>query len=312
MIATVTLNPSLDEWIQLPSLRLGQLNRAQWGGRYPGGKGINVSRVVWELGGHTMAYGLAGGNDGMILRELMNARAIPHEFVTIAGSTRNNYKIRIEHPKSFTEVNTAGPTVSATHTQALQRRILQRRPRPACVALSGSLPPGAPSTIYQRWIRVLRRVGIPTILDASGAALREGLRSRPWCIKPNRQEAEELLRSRLTQTKHCIHAVRQLLTYGPELVILSLGREGALMALAAAPGVWMAIPPAVKVESAVGAGDSLVGGFLVGWSRQQPLPEAFRLGAACGTAAAMTGGTELCRRADVERLVARVRIKRVA
>ena len=103
MIATVTLNPSLDEWMHLPSLRVGRLNRAAGFARYPGGKGLNVSRVIHELGGPTLAFALAGGKDGLVLRGLMRHLAIPHEFVTVAGSTRNNYKIQTAHPRVLTE-----------------------------------------------------------------------------------------------------------------------------------------------------------------------------------------------------------------
>ena len=312
MIATVTLNPSLDEWIQLDTLRVGGLNRATGFTRYPGGKGINVARVIHELGGHTIAYAVAGGEDGLILRELMNRLAIPHNFLTVQGSTRNNYKIRTARPRALTEINAAGPVVSAAHLDALAQRFLGRRPPFRCVAFCGSLPPGVPSTIYRRWIRALRLRGIPTVLDASGGALQHGLAGRPWCIKPNRQEAEELLGRRLARTKTLIDAAQGLLGRGPSVVILSLGREGAVLASSHPPAVWVARPPVVKVESAVGAGDSLVGGFLVGWAMGLTLLESFRLGVACGTASAMTPGTELCRRTDVQRLRPCVAIRRVA
>ena len=271
MIATVTLNPSLDEWMQLSSLRAGRLNRATGFARYPGGKGLNVSRVIRELGGPTLAFALAGGQDGLVLRGLMRRLAIPHAFVEIAGTTRNNYKIRTTRPRALTEINTEGPRVSPAILRAFERQLFSWRPRPACVALSGSLPPGAPPTIYYRWIRTLRRLKIPAALDASGAALRHGLLARPWLIKPNRQEAEELLGQRLTTTARLLQAVTQLVQRGPRVVILSLGRDGALMgcaepaglpaARAAQAGIWLAQSPAVHTDTAVGAGDSLVGGF---------------------------------------------------
>ena len=312
MIATVTLNPSLDEWMRLPALRLGALNRAAGFARYPGGKGINVSRVIRELGGHTVAYGVAGGEDGMILRAIVNRLSIPHEFIEVEGSTRNNYKILTERPRALTEINMAGPRVPPAILRKLERRLFGRSPAPRCVALSGSLPPGVPTTIYGRWIRLLRRRRIPTVLDASGDALARGLVARPWLIKPNRQEAEELLRTRLTRSAQLVTAAQHLLRYGPAMVVLSLGREGALLASAVPREVWRAHPPSVKVDSAVGAGDSLVGGFLVGWAQGASAPEAFRLGVACGTAAAMTPGTELCHRADVYRILRRVRVHRLA
>ena len=311
MIATVTLNPSLDEWVDLPTLRLGELNRSSGFIRYPGGKGINVSRVVRELGGRTHAVALAGGEDGAILRTALQRLSIPHEFVTISGSTRNNYKIRTERPRALTEINTAGPRVSSTAVRRLEHRLLTRRPRPRCVVLSGSLPPGASPSLYARWIRALRREGIPTVLDASGEPLRQGVRARPWLVKPNRQEAEELLRTRLTHLRHAVAAVQALLRLGPAIVILSMGRDGALMGCRSPSGIWLAHPPVVRVSSAVGAGDSLVGGFLVGWLRGAGFLEALRLGVACGAASAMTPGTELCHRADVRRVLPRVTIRRV-
>ncbi len=311
MIATVTLNPSLDEWIALPSLRLGALNRAAQFVRYPGGKGINVSRVVHELGGRTLALALAGGDDGLILRGLLTRLSLPHAFVTIPGSTRNNYKIHTTRPRALTEINTAGPRVFRTHLRRLHRRLLRHARVIRCVVYSGSLPPGAPASIYQRWLRAVQRRGIAAVLDASGATLRQGLAARPWLIKPNRQEAEEVLGRRLRGRHALVQAARQLVREGAQLAILSVGEDGALLASADTGAVWWAHPPAVRVDSAVGSGDALVGGFLVGWTRRQRLLEAFRLGVACGTATAMTPGTELCHRKDVERLLPRVTVRRV-
>ena len=311
MIATVTLNPSLDEWMRLGSLRMGTLNRAAGFARYPGGKGVNVSRVVRTLGGRTVAFGLAGGEDGTILRELMNRLALPHRFVTVPGSTRNNYKIVTDHPRALTEINMAGPRIRVSALQALWRQLAAARPRPRCAVLSGSLPPGAPTPIYRRWIGALRRLGVPCVLDASGEALQQGFRAGPWLVKPNRHEAEELLGRPVRGRRAQLRAVRQLLQRGPALVILSLGAEGALLGRASPPEVWAARPPSVRVDSAVGAGDSLVGGFLVGWAAGQPLVEAFRLGVAAGTATAMTPGTELCHRGDVRRLLRRVTVRRI-
>lgn len=312
MIATVTLNPSLDEWMQLPTVRLGQLNRATGFARYPGGKGINVSRVVRELGHRTTAYALAGGEDGEILHRLMERLAIPHDFVTVSGLTRNNYKIQTTYPRQPTEINTPGPAVPAAALQTLKRRVMNCRPRPRVVALCGSLPPGAPASIYAQWIHALRQLRIPAVLDTSGAALRRGLTARPWLIKPNRQEAEELLSRRLTTMRTIVRSAVTLLARGPAVVILSLGRQGAVLASSDPRGVWLARPPAVRVRSAVGAGDSLVGGFLVGWVGGRSLVECFRLGVACGAASAMTAGTQLCHRTDVRRLLSRVTIRQLA
>ena len=330
MIATVTLNPSLDEWMQLDSLQPGRLNRAHGFARYPGGKGINVSRVVHELGGSTVAFGVAGGEDGLILRELLNRLAIRHAFVEIAGSTRNNYKIVTRRARAVTEINTDGPRVSAVALRALQHRVLHWSPRPVCAALSGSLPPGAPARTYRRWIMRLRRQGVPVALDASGEALRHGLAARPWLIKPNQEEAEALVGHSLATHRRRVKAVRELARRGAAIAILSLGRDGALLGLRDSAiglprqgevglhedarggvSVWWGRAPVMRVDASVGAGDSLVGGFLASWARSRDVLEAFELGIACGTATAMTPGTELCHRRDVMRVLRRVTIRRV-
>ena len=315
MIATVTLNPSLDEWMQLDSLQPGRLNRAHDFARYPGGKGINVSRVVHALGGSTVAFGLAGGEDGLILRELLNRLAIRHAFVEVAGSTRNNYKIAVRRPRAVTEINTDGPRVSAAVLRALQRRLLRWSPRPVCVALSGSLPPGAPAATYRRWITMCRRRRIPVALDASGEALRHGLAARPWLIKPNQAEAETLAGRSLATPRRRVEAVREFVRRGATIVILSVGRDGALLGIrdAEAPGgasVWRGHAPVSRVDSSVGAGDSMVGGFLSSWARTHDALKAFGMSLACGTATAMTPGTELCHRRDVLRVLRRVVIRR--
>ncbi len=321
MIATVTLNPSIDTWIELPSLRLGALNRVSEAVRSAGGKGINVSRVIQELRSPTRAFGIIGGHEGVRFRKLLRALSIPSEMIAISGSTRNNYKIRTLHPRAVTELNTAGPQVSLATVQLLFERLL-RHQRLRCVVLSGSLPPGIPLQTYQHWIQALRTRHLPTVLDASGDALRLALAARPWLIKPNREEAEELLGEHLTGMNQLVRAVGRLLELGPEVVMLSLDADGALLGCGSTTSqhhrspsiaeIWLARPPKVTGDSSVGAGDSLLAGVLVRWAAGASWPEALRCGVACGAAAAMTPGAELCRRSDVERLLPRVTVRRLA
>lgn len=309
-VLTVTLNPSLDEWVRLPALQVGRLNRATDFARYPGGKGINVSRVLQELGIRSTAVTLLGGVDGRIFLDLLPQGRIDVVAVAVPGATRNNYKILSARPRGFTEINSAGPRVPAGALRQVQQQLQQRAARTRCAVLSGSLPPGVPSTIYRQWIQQLRRRGVPVVLDASGAALRAGLKARPWLIKPNREETEELLGRRLGSLAHVQRAAQALQRGGVAVVIVSLGTGGAL--LATAEGVWHATPPKVKVDSAVGAGDSLVGGFLAGWLKRRSPMEAFRLGVAAGTATVMTPGTQLCHAKDVARVLRRVLVRRLA
>jgi 6-phosphofructokinase 2 len=160
-------------------------------------------------------------------------------------------------------------------------------------------------------IGLLRSLQVTVVLDAAGAALRHGLRARPWLAKPNRHEAEELIGRRLRTIAQVAHAARLLAVRMETQMLISLGAEGAVLAVDDRAEVLWAKPPRVKVNSAVGAGDSLVAGFLLGWLRTHSRHQAFRLGVACGTACAMTPGTELCHRRDVERLEGRIVIRTI-
>ena len=311
MILTVTLNPSLDEWVALERLQAGALNRADSASRYPGGKGINVSRVLHELGGRTTALAIAGGHDGAILGGLLRRTGLPHRFVTVEGATRNNYQIQTRTPRALTQINCPGPRVAAADLRRLEALIRGFRPRPAVLVCSGSLPPGAPAATYYRLTALACRLGLPAVVDSSGPALRRSLSARPWLIKPNHHEAQELLGVRLRSRRQFVQAARRLAAMGPEAVILSLGPDGAVLAARRQAQAWWAVPPAVRVDSPVGAGDSLVAGVVLGWQRTRSLPEALRFGVACGTAAAMTPGTELCRRRDVMKTLPRVTLHRI-
>jgi 1-phosphofructokinase family hexose kinase len=308
MIVTLTLNPSLDEWIHLPTLRLGQLNRAVSFQRYPGGKGINVSRVLHELRRPTVAMGVIGGYDGQLLVRMLERIGIDHRFVTVTGVTRNNYQLKTDRPPAITQVNAPGPQVSARTLAQVRRALLDGHSRVEAYVLSGSLPPGAPTATYAQLLRALHRVGARTVLDSSGAALREGLAAAPWMAKPNREEAEELLGRRLRQRADAIEAAEHLADATASVVILSLGREGAVLAAREPRAVLWADPLPIRARSTVGAGDSLVAGFVSEWLRTRSWSKALAMGIACGAATAMTSGTELCHRADVVRLRPKVRI----
>ena len=321
MIVTVTLNPSLDEWVWVPRLAMGTLNRAVRFERYPGGKGINVARGLHELRVKTTAVALAGGNDGQVLGKLLMGQGIACRFVTIRGATRNNYSVQSSTPRAITQINAPGPQVARRDLQRLERLVHRLGAGSRGVVFSGSLPPGAPATTYARLLRAVRKDEVVTVLDASGASLRHGLSARPWLIKPNRHEAEELLGATLRTRREVVAAARELARRGPRCVVISMGDEGAVLAGASPPpdslsrikagGAFFAASPRVTTDSPVGSGDSLVAGLLAEWLRSRSFPQALRWGVACGAACAMTPGTSLFRRADAVRLLRRVAIEAV-
>ncbi len=310
MIATVTLHPSVDMWLDTPTLSVGAFHRATRWANSIGGKGVNVSRVLRELGGRTRAYVLVGREGETLLRRALSKADVPVASVPIAGGLRANYKIVTTHPQASTEINTDGPRARGSDLRAMFERLLRDRPR--IVALCGSLPPGAAASTYRDWLTRLRRAGIPAALDASGHALTSAIAAAPWLLKVNEDEAATLLGMRPQGAQAALRACRELLGRGPTLVLLSLGAEGAVLAAADSPGAWIATAPRVPVRSTVGAGDALLGGFLKAWSDGLTLEEALRLGIACGSASATTAGAELCRRRDVERLLSRVRVRWIA
>lgn len=312
MIATVTLNPSLDEWITLNQLKPGQLNRARNFARFAGGKGLNVSRVVAELGGRTVAYMLCGGPDGEMLKHLVEAEGLNYSAIETQGTTRNNYKIQTIHPQGMTEINGAGPKVGPSLLSALKQRILTDRPRPKALVLAGSLPPGPKPSLYATWVRIFRRaLKVPIVLDASEKSLNAGLAAKPWLIKPNQDEAESLLGRTLKSRKRQKEAVGELIGLGAQHVVLSLGAEGAIFGGQESDTYWYVRPPEVKAKSAVGAGDSFVAGFMHRYLETRDFSEALRFGAVCGSACAMTAGTELVRRKDVLRLLKRAQLSQI-
>ena len=312
LIATLTLNPSLDEVYTVQRLDPHDLNRAEAMQRYPGGKGINVARVVHELGGATRAHGFAGGRDGQWLVDAMDQLGVPHHCTRIAGTTRNNIKLITRRPRQEFQINTPGPRIASAELRRLLRDMRVSYPRPAWWVFSGSVPPGVPTAIYRRLVAWARQQRIPCALDTDGPALRAGLVEQPAFIKPNRAEAQRVLGRRLRTIGEVGRAARAFTARGIEHVVISLGQEGAVLAVRATGEVWAASSPDVPVHSTIGAGDSLVGGFLFSLTRGQPGPEAFRHGVACGAACVMTSGTELCHRSAVARLLPRVRLRRLS
>jgi len=306
MILTVTLNPAVDLYLSIQKLVTDDVNRVLWFRRDPGGKGVNVSRVIQELGGESIALCLLGGATGEEIFRHLNAKGIWVERILVEGSTRTNITLKEERAGKIIKLNEKGPPLTQTHLRICLKRLLRLAHRGDFVALSGSLPPGVSSETYALFIRHLRSRGIRVLLDADGEALREGIKASPTFVKPNLHEMSRLVRRPLRTFQDRIKACHALLRNGIEGVILSMGKEGAL--LVSQKESWLAKTPKVKVESTIGSGDSLVGGFLLGLSRGKNMAESFRLGMACGTATAITPATELCHKKDVQRFLKQITI----
>jgi 1-phosphofructokinase family hexose kinase len=307
MILSLTLNPAVDKTVFVRELVPGAVNRASRSVLDPGGKGINVSRVVHRLGQPTIAFGFLAGNLGAIIARALDDEGVAHRFAWVAGETRLDVVVVDESRGTSLKLWDCGPRIARADLEALLADVRRWLPATRVLVVAGSVPPGVPRDVYARLVDDARTHGVRTILDADGETLRLGLSARPSLIKPNVAEAETLLGRRLPDVTSVAEAARELLGRGPEAVVVSMGSRGAICASAA--GVALAVPPPVQRRSTVGSGDSLVAGLAIGLASGWPLVDGLRLGTAAGAATAETQGTELGRTEEIEALEANVEIR---
>ncbi|GAU64784.1 putative sugar kinase [Streptomyces sp. NBRC 110611] len=265
MILTVTLNAALDITYRVPRLRPHGTNRIAQVSERPGGKGLNVARVLAALGHRTVATGFAGGGTGDALRALLADTEVTDALVPIGGATRRTVAVADESTGDTTQLNEPGPTVSPAEWDAFLGTYGELLAGARAVALCGSLPPGVPVDVYARLTRAARTAGVPVLLDTSGEPLRRGLAARPDLAKPN---ADEL--AALTGSTEPLRAARAARRRGAHAVAASLGPEGMLAVTA--DGAWQAAPPRRFAGNPTGAGDSAVAGLLSGLVEGLPWP----------------------------------------
>lgn len=306
MIGTVTVNPSIDQHILIDKLIKDDAVRAREIRRDPGGKGINVSRVVKELGGETVAFGISGGCAGYMLRSLMVERDVAFESIEVPEETRINVILTDRSDRTQTRISAPGPRMALADVEGFMQKIVTHQPLPQWWVLGGSLPPGVPEDFYARLIMLLQTQGAKCLLDADDETLKIGLQAKPYLIKPNEHEFARLVGRPLPDEGALIHAARTVIREGVQVVAITLGRKGAV--IVTQETALHVTSPDVDVKSKVGAGDSFLAGFALALSQGQSLEAAVRLGTAAGAAAVMHEGTQLCRREDVERLVDQITI----
>ncbi len=306
MIATITLNPSLDRTITVQGLQVNESNRWTSLHHYAGGKGIDVSRAIHEMEGRTTAYGFIGGHGGRTLEILLDEEGVPFSFTPIEQETRTNFIIADTETAQQTIINAPGPHISKRELERFLKKLGEIQPLPDLMVASGSVPPGVPTNIYYDVVMEAKGHRIRTILDSAGQWLKEGIKAKPYLIKPNVREAEELLETELATEEAIIKAALNLVKRGIEVVVISRGKDGIIAA--SKEKIFKAVSPPVKVRSAVGAGDCTVAGLALKLAYGEPLKEACRLAVAMGSAAVLTPGTELCHRADVERLLPKIKV----
>ncbi len=306
MIATITLNPSLDRLITVQGLVVDETNRWTSLRRYAGGTGINVSRAIREMGDRTTAYGFIGGPGGRTVEILLDEEGVPFSFTPIEHETRTNFIITDTTTHQQTRIDAPGPHISKKEFERFHRKMREIRPKPDLIVAGGSVPPGVPTNTYCEIIMEAKDFGVRTILDSAGIWLEEGLKAKPYLIKSNIHEAEQLFKTELPTEEAIIKAALNLVEMCTEIAVITRGKDGIIAATK--DRIFKAVPLPVKVRSAVGAGDCTIAGLALKLSHNEPVLEACRLAVAMGTAAVLTPGTELCHRADVERLLPQINV----
>jgi 6-phosphofructokinase 2 len=308
MIYTVTLNPALDRAINVQDLLADDTTRVSSEKNYAAGKGIDVSRVIKELGGQSVALGLIGGYDGLHLEGLLINAGIMTQFTKISNETRTNIILtEILTGRQFV-ISAVGPEVTAAEIGQFYNQILEIQDMDYLV-MSGSLPRGVTPNIYGQLILAGRRKGAFIFLDADGEALAESINYNPTAIKPNTHELSRLMGKNLNNESEILHACESIHKRGVPLILVSRGKDG--LVLSTEKEKIKAVAPPVEVESTVGAGDSALAGFVLEHSLGNDLSECVKMACAAGTATARTPGTELCHREEVERIMSSVEITRL-
>ncbi len=305
MIYTVTLNPALDKTVEIPSFRIDAVNRITSVRTDPGGKGINVSKVIDKLGGSSIAMGILGGETGRTIQAALERMGLRTCFHFAEGETRTNMKIIDPVRHTNTDINEPGVTVSEAVLDGLLGELAGKIADGDIVVISGSLPAGALQETYRIWTETCRRKGAKVLLDADGERLRAGLKASPYLIKPNHHELAELVGRRMESPKELAETARELMKqYGIEKIVVSMGGDGALYVTETeavyADGIR------VPVKSTVGAGDSVVAALALAEEKGLSLEETVRLSTATGAANVMCSGTQAAEYETVRELMPRV------
>lgn len=306
MIVTVTLNPAMDQTLVVPKFVAGDTLRVKASRIDPGGKGINVSRVIGELGGESIAMGFAPGGLGSFVLQTLEKQGIICDFIRTSGEMRTNITLLDESRHLNTILSEPGPDTGIEAVVELKRRLRRILREGDWLVIAGSIPPPLSPSIYAELIHDAAEMGVHTMLDADGEALAQGASAQPEILKGNRRELERLIGSPLTDEGSTVEAARKLHDGGIPLVLVTRGKQGAI---GVGETAVRGIAPKVRAISAVGSGDAFLAGVVLTLSRGGSLEEAMRLGIASGTAAVLTPGTELCHRREVDILLPRVGVE---
>lgn len=286
MIYTVTFNPALDYVIRMESLKLGTVNRSSAEAVYYGGKGINVSTVLKNIGVDSVALGFVAGFTGKEIEEGVKNMGVATDFIKLPeGMSRINVKIKAEQE---TEINGQGPAISMEQVEKLFEK-LDRLEEGDCLVLAGTIPASLPSDIYEQIMDRLKDKEIHIVVDATKDLLLNVLKYHPFLIKPNNHELGEMFGVVLKTDEEIVEYAKKLQERGARNVLISMAGDGAILLTETKEVYKMGVPKGTVVNS-VGAGDSMVAGFVASYFKEHDYLKALKFGTATGSATAFSEG----------------------
>lgn len=307
MIITVTMNPAIDKTVEIEQLVPNGLNRIQKVEYDAGGKGINVSKTIHELGGESLAMGFLGGNAGKTIENVLTSWNIQHDFIWVEGETRTNTKV-FEKSGGVTELNEPGPVINEVQVEELIQKICEHTDKETLVVLAGSIPAGVDKNIYAAITESVHEKGGSVLMDADGELFRNALKASPDIIKPNQVELEEYIGADYRLSMGELKALAEKFqNNGIKTVAISMGKGGAMIVR----DKFVARCPAlsVKAHSTVGAGDAMVAALAYSWDKKLGDEETVRLCMATSAGAVTTVGTKPPARAVVDELIPQVEME---
>ncbi|WP_070000743.1 1-phosphofructokinase [Cellulosilyticum sp. I15G10I2] len=306
MIYTVTLNPAVDKTIILSNLLVDQVNRAETVREDAGGKGINVSKMIKNLKGESLALGICAGKTGVFIQDQLDKIGIKHHFIQAEGQTRTNIKIVDKRHQTYTDINETGAPVSDEVLKQLEELIFSYLTEGDFLVLAGSVPANVSKAIYKKWIQRANLVQAKVILDADREMLREGIDAEPYLIKPNIHELEELCGQKIETIDKAIKLAKSLLKGKTEVIVISRGEKGCIVVTQNEQLMIEGLK--VPVKSTVGAGDSMVAALAHALNNKASLKEAITLGVAASAATVMQEGTIMGEWDTIEALKQKINI----
>ena len=314
MIITVTLNAAIDKTLAVPNFRLGRRHRAVEQTSMAGGKGVNVARALKRLGQPVIATGVAGGPTGTRIIEQLTEEAILNDFVRIREESRTSTAVVDPTNGEQTEINEKGPAVSEAELELFVDKLLYLAKGAAVCVFSGSLPRGVPDGLYARLIADINRLGVLTVLDSEGEALRLGTRAEPGVVSPNEPEAEELVGHEFSDDEDRSLAMHEIVELGAGdalmtlptgcLALLGSAQERSLYSARIDAGV-------VETRSTVGSGDAFLAGLVAARYGGRPAEECVRFAVACGAESVQHFGAGVLDPREVDRLLDDVTVERL-